>query len=153
MPAEAPLGAFLKEQDLAHLYTILEPHGLEIMTSLLGANRPVFLARIKEWGVVKLGDRQKLANELGKLIKEGRAPTSAAAQPIPHLVPCVWTQTNEVVTVRLRVPGGLDSRKISFNLDMNSMEVLVNGEKTSLAGRLIALVKAAESTWEVSARV
>ena len=66
MPSESlALGSFLKEEDLVHLHDVLESHGgLAELASMLSANRVLFLARLKEWGVSRLVERQRVANGL-----------------------------------------------------------------------------------------
>ena len=147
--ADAPvaLGALLKEADLAHVYAHVEAHEASALASLLAANRVAFLSRLKEWGVSSLADRQRLANALARAAREGRVRT---VRPVSYLVPALWSQTDDTISVRMRVPGGTPSHAISFKLDANSLEVSVSGERTVLHGRLAGLVKTADSTWELA---
>ena len=139
--------ALLAEESLSHLASSLsEVVTLADAQALLSANRPAFLAKLKELGVSKLGERQKLANALSRAEKTGRV---AAAVPVPHMRPCTWTQTDEAVTVKLLVAAGTSGRQIDFELDANSLSIRVGGELSSVAGRLAGLVKPTDSTWEL----
>ena len=63
--------------------------------------------------------------------------------------PCTWTQTDEVVTVKLLVAAGTSGRQVDFVLDANSLSISVGGEPSSVVGRLAGLVKPTDSTWEL----
>ena len=93
----------------------------------------------------QLGERQKLANALSRAAKDGRI---ARARPKSHLLPCTWSQTDGAVGVTLLLPGGTPSSAVSCAFDVNSVEVLVGGERTSLAGRLAGIIKPLDSTWQ-----
>jgi len=148
MPAEPPLalGAFLQAEGLSHLYEKLEEHTLSSLAPLLTANRVEFLGWLKDLGVSKLGDRQRLANGLTKAIKEGRVDV---VKPIPHLIPSTWTQNHETLTIKMLVRGGTPTAQIAVRFDVNSLAVTVNNEKTSVIGRLFATIKPIDSTWEM----
>jgi len=147
MAVALALGAFLKEEDLTHLFETLEPHGtLGVLGATLTANRVLFLSRLKEWGVVRLVERQKLANSLSKAVKAGRV---GAAPPTPHLAPCSWTQTDDSLVIKLAVPSGTHSAEIGVAFEVNSLDISVKGEPSSLCGRLHGLVKPADCLWEL----
>jgi hypothetical protein len=141
------LGAFLKEEGLAHHFETLERHGtLGSLGSMLTANRVLFLGRLKEWGVSKLVERQKLANSLAKAVKMGRV---GSAPPAPHLAPCSWTQTDGSIVIKLFVPSGTQSSGVAVTFDVNSLDVTVGGEPSSVCGRLHGIIKVAECFWEL----
>ena len=138
--------ALLDEESLGHYTTLSEVTTLVDAQSLLAANRVAFLARLKELGVSKVGERQRLANAIGRAQRAGRIETVA---PVPHMRPCTWSQTEETVTVRLTLAPGTASAQVDFALDVNSLVVRVGSEHTSASGRLAGLVKPGDSTWEL----
>ena len=141
------LAALLAEEELGHYSEALcQATTLPDAQSLLAANRVAFLARLKELGVSKVGERQRLANAIGRAQRAGRID---AVAPVPHMSPCTWSQTDEELTLRLRLPAGTASAAVHFDLDVNSLEVRVAGERTSVCGRLAGLVRPADSTWEL----
>jgi len=148
MPSESlALGSFLKEEDLVHLHDVLESHGgLAELASMLSANRVLFLARLKEWGVSRLVERQRVANGLARAIKAGRVGTVAAT---PHLAPCTWTQTDDCLVARLAIPAGTPSSAVAVSFEVNAMDIRVHGEASSMCGRLHGVVKPSDCTWEL----
>ena len=54
---------------------------LEQLMSQLEVGRPALLSTLKEAGVAKLGERQTLANTMGKASREGKLQPGAAASP------------------------------------------------------------------------
>ena len=141
------LGEFLQEHGLQELgprlmdkLSIMEMHGL------LEANRPIFLERLKEVGIDKLAERQKLANALSKAKKRGALPP---ASPMPHLLPCVFKETADQLTVWLAVEAGIKGHQVGFSADANSVDVKVRGERTALSGLLCGHIKPRECTWEL----
>lgn len=141
------LGAFLKEEGLTHHFEMLEPHGtLGSLGSMLTANRVLFLGRLKEWGVTKLVERQKLANSLARAVKAGRV---GSAPPAPHLAPCSWTQTDGGLVIKLAVPSGTQSSEVAVVFDVNSLDVTIGGEPSSVCGRLHGIIKVADCFWEL----
>ena len=141
------LEALLEEESLGHYTTTLcQATTLADAQSLLAANRVAFLARLKELGVSKVGERQRLANAIGRAQRAGRIE---AVAPVPHMRPCTWSQTEETVTVRLTLAAGTASAQVGFSLDVNSLVVRVGDEHTSASGRLAGLVKPGDSTWEL----
>ena len=85
-PTSPPtLGELATWARLSHLVTTAsvdatEP--LEALAALLQTGRPALLARIKALGVQKLSERQALANELTRALREGRVPRSPGQLPI-----------------------------------------------------------------------
>ena len=146
-PMALTLEALLEEESLGHYTTTLcQATTLADAQSLLTANRVAFLARLKELGVSKVGERQRLANAIGRAQRAGRIE---AVAPVPHMRPCTWSQTEETVTVRLTLAAGTASAQVGFSLDVNSLVVRVGDEHTSASGRLAGLVKPGDSTWEL----
>ena len=150
MPAEAglDLAALLREEELEHLGPALaDQAGLRELQDLLAANRPFFLTRLKELGVARLGERQKLANALSKAEKAGRL---AASVPVPHLRPATYRETgDDLVVIRLLLPPGAKSNQLAVAIDANSIDVRLLGQATSLVGTLGGLVRAADCLWEL----
>ena len=138
--------ALLEEESLGHYTTLCQATTLADAQSLLTANRVAFLTRLKELGVSKVGERQRLANAIGRAQRAGRI---GAVAPVPHMRPCTWSQTAETVTVRLTLAAGTASALVGFDLDVNSLVVRVGDEHTSASGRLAGLVKPDDSTWEL----
>ena len=138
--------ALLEEESLGHYTTLCQATTLADAQSLLTANRVAFLARLKELGVSKVGERQRLANAIGRAQRAGRIE---AVAPVPHMRPCTWSQTEETMTVRLTLAAGTASALVGFALDVNSLVVRVGDEHTSASGRLGGLVKPDDSTWEL----
>ena len=141
------LHELLEQEQLAHLSDVLcQATTLADAQALLAANRVAFLAKLKEYGVTKVGERQKLANAISRAEKVGRI---GRAVPVPHMRPCTWTQAADFVTLKLMIPAGTSSGQVNFDLDVNSLTIRVGGEATSVSGRLAGLVKPADSTWEL----
>ncbi|KAL1519163.1 hypothetical protein AB1Y20_003423 [Prymnesium parvum] len=141
------LGEFLQRYDLAELGPrLIDKLSIREMQGLLAANRPFFLERLRQAGIEKLIDRQKLANALSRAQKEGSLPPPPA---MPHMNPCYFAETTDQLTVWLSVEAGIKAHQISFSVDANSIQVKVMGEETSLSGRLCGLVKPRECTWEI----
>ena len=138
--------ALLEEESLGHYTTLCQATTLADAQSLLTANRVAFLARLKALGVSKVGERQRLANAIGRAQRAGRI---GAVAPVPHMRPCTWSQTEETMTVRLTLTAGTASALVGFALDVNSLVVRVGDEHTSASGRLAGLVKPDDSTWEL----
>ena len=112
---------------------------------VLLANRPIALQILKTQGVQKLGQRQKICNALAKAIKN----SSAKIKPTPHLTPCLWSQDDATIGIKLTIPKGTPSAKIAFLAHVNSLQLTLDGEETSLVGTLHGVIKAADSTWEI----
>lgn len=71
---------------------------MDQLTSLLHEGRPALLHRLKELGVIKLPDRQKIANELSRLVRERTAPKRANMPPNSKHIPdscCVWVEWSD----------------------------------------------------------
>ena len=75
----------------------------------ISPNRPIFLSRLKQLGVERLGDRQKLANALAKAEKNNRLP---APTPIQHLKPCTFKEFDDLLVVRLLCEHGFKSHQV-----------------------------------------
>ena len=141
------LGQFLQEHGLTELGPkLIEKLSLQEMHGLLMANRPILLERLKEIGIDRLGDRQKLANSLSRASKQGALPP---APPMPHLEPCTFEETAEQLTVWLSVPAGIKAHQMGVDIDANSVQVHVLGERTALRGRLCGHICPAKCTWEL----
>ena len=124
--------AILRDENLEHLLPSLARRDVRELQSLLAANRVAFLAELKALGVAKVGERQKLANAFGRAVKAGRLDAQA---PTPHMRPCMWTQTHDGLTVRLRVPGGTLASRLAVRLEPKSVEVRLGDERTAATGR------------------
>ena len=73
------LRALLDASGLAHLATPLQAQALPALLQAVVDDRALLLSSLKLQGVANLGDRQKLANALGKLARErGLEPSPAA---------------------------------------------------------------------------
>lgn len=114
----------------------------------LAANRPHLLAHVKELGIAKLPDRQKLANAIARAEKAGQMPAAALAA-LPHLRPPVYEEAEDRVSVRLKVPAGTTTHQLRCNIDANSVRVEYCGERTAACGRLCGHVLPSESDWEI----
>lgn len=152
MPAapKLTLSGFLKEADLFQLLPLFvteaNPTSLGELQALNAANRPVLLTKLKELGVGTLGERQKLANALSKAEKAG---TIDVAVPVPHLTPCVYTDSDFALTVRLKISPETLSHQLKFHVDANSLSMDLFSEPTACRGKLFALVKPKDCTWEI----
>jgi hypothetical protein len=145
------LSGFLKEADMFHLLPLfvkdeLNPVGLPELQALGSANRPLLLARLKELGVSKLGERQQFASALSRAEKAG---TVAAPVPTPHLIPVVYTEADETITVRLKIDPSVLSHQLKFHVDANSLSLELLGEPTACCGKLHGLLKPKDCTWEI----
>lgn len=143
------LGAFLQAEGLSELGpTLFEKITLSEMQSLLASNRPKFLTKLKELGIVRLGERQKLANALTKAEKDGRL---TASRPIRQLIPPCYRENEDgtTITVRLQLPPAVRSTQITFTCDVNSLKVSILGEHSACCGTLCGIIKPADSTWEI----
>ena len=87
----------VEENGLVHLLPILGGQDLAQLCSTCKSDRVRFLAELKSLGVAKLGDRQKVANALGRDRREGRiwlpgeeppASTKAASRE-PPIAPAI----------------------------------------------------------------
>ena len=117
MSEDIGLDTFLQEEGLGDLGALLFEHTTLVeLQSLLSSHRPLLLARLKQLGVVRLGDRQKLANSLARAEKLGRLPP---ATPVAHLRPCTYSEHNDVLVVRLGCEHGLRSQHVGFSCDVN----------------------------------
>ena len=84
------------------------------MQSRLLANRPLFLEHLRRHGVEKLGERQKLANQIGKAEKAGQLPNPV--RRYPYLEPPTYEEEDgnrETMTVKLRVPAGTTPNQLA----------------------------------------
>ena len=69
-----PLATLLDEIGLGHLEQLLCGESLSICLLRLSEGRPAFLRYLKDLGVSQLTERQRLANKLGRALREGRVP-------------------------------------------------------------------------------
>ena len=146
-PSYPGLGQFLQEYGLTDMgLTLMDKLTLQEMHALLFANRPFFLERLKAVGITRPPDRQKLANALSKASKAGAFPPP---NPLPHLHPCIFTETAETLTIRLTAAAGVKSHQVQFSVDVNSVSVTVLGERTALCGHLSGIVKPKDCSWEI----
>lgn len=120
---------------------------LNDLQSRLAANRPHFLAFVRELGVDKLPDRQKLAVAISKAEKAGQIPS--ASMKLPHLRPPVFEEDRERVSVWLKVPAGTSTNQLKMHLDANTLRVEYLGEPTAVGGRLCGLVLPTECDWQL----
>jgi len=67
-----PLPALLQQASLEHLQDTLAQYNVSELRAKLEVGRPALLQFLKEAGVSRLGDRQKLANTLAKAERESR---------------------------------------------------------------------------------
>ena len=68
------LATLLDEIGLGHLEQLLCGESLSICLLRLSEGRPAFLRYLKDLGVSQLTERQRLANKLGRALREGRVP-------------------------------------------------------------------------------
>ncbi|KAL1524620.1 hypothetical protein AB1Y20_019509 [Prymnesium parvum] len=149
MPAEIGLGEFLQQQGLSELGSVLfETITLREMQSLLSANRPKFLTKLKELGVHQLGDRQKLANALTKMERLGQLP---ASEPIFHLIPPSYVEDEEeaMLVVRLLLPASARRAHLAVSIAPRALHVRLRGERTSCCGTLFAPIDPHDSSWQL----
>ena len=151
MVASQPLLATLAELLEAHglerlVETLHEKASLADLQSRLASNRPLMLAHLKAIGVDRLGDRQALANALSKSEKSGQI---AAAVPIAQLRPPIFDEDDDALTVKLKLPPHVSSNQLKMRVDANSLRVELCGEATACCGKLHALVRPSDCTWEL----
>lgn len=154
--ADAPvethtLTSLLEAAGLEHLHACLvDKTSLDEMQSRLLANRPLFLEFLRGHGVDKLGERQKLANQIGKAEKAGQLPNPV--RRYPHLEPPVFDEeggSKEVMTVRLKVPAGTSPNQLKVAFDFDRLTVKYCGGVTSATGKLSGTVRPTECTWQI----
>ena len=151
MVASQPLLATLAELLEAHglerlVETLHEKASLADLQSRLASNRPLMLAHLKAIGVDRLGDRQALANALSKSEKSGQI---AAAVPIAQLRPPIFDEDDDALTVKLKLPPHVSSNQLKMRVNANSLRVELCGEATACCGKLHALVRPSDCTWEL----
>ena len=148
MPAQqfVTISNLLQANDLSHVFTHLKDESLCDMQKLQSSNRPRLLSHLKGLGVDKLGDRQAIANALLKAERDGQLPTQRA---IPHLQAPVFYEDDESVTAKLKVPADTTSNQLKVHIDVNSVCVELQGAPTACTGKLHAIIKPADSLWEL----
>ena len=67
---DVSLASLLDNLNLSHLRSPLHGHSLAILAQLVVDSRPELLSQLKRDGVASLGDRQKVANAIGKTARE-----------------------------------------------------------------------------------
>ncbi|KAL3913800.1 MAG: hypothetical protein SGPRY_007851 [Prymnesium sp.] len=148
MSAPPSLPALLEQEGLAHLAPALQAARVSELQALLASNRPALLSELKRMGVTRLGDRQRLANALGRLERLGHLPT---ASPVLQLIPPTYeeSEASSTISIRLQIPAGMARHEVSFSCETSRLDVRLAGSPTSCCGTLWAPVKHAESTWEI----
>ena len=116
------LSAYGDEHNLSHL---TESIGSEDLTSLcneLAENRVAFLARLKQLGVSKLGDRQKVANCLSRDRRESRLwlPGDPAPPPQKSAAPLL---PRPVAAPTLKAASNLQSPERSASMRNASIDI------------------------------
>ena len=77
------MAAVLTELGLGHLSESLSNETFETCAVALQKDRPAFLAHLKQLGVTRLADRQKLANSISRLLRtESHMPGASEPPPI-----------------------------------------------------------------------
>ena len=144
----ASLSEVLTAANLEHLEEVLASTTLDDLQRRLSSDRPACLTHMKHLGVLKLGERQALANAIQKAEHTGSLAASAG---ISYLKPCVWDESDDLstITVTLLIPAGTTSNQLKVKLDVNSIHVEYLGEATSACGKLIDAVKTADCVWEL----
>lgn len=122
---------------------------LSSLQALLAVNRPHLLEHLRELGVSKLGERQKLANALAKAQREGQLPPPPAVEHLAHFKPPIFVDDESTVTVWLKVATGTSSNQLKMHVDANSLRVEYCGEPTAVRGKLQGTVKAADCGWQL----
>lgn len=146
----AALLPLLQAHSLQHLFPVLQDITLDDLQTRLASNRPMLLTYLKELGVIKLGERQALANALAKSEKVGQLP---AARTIPHLQPPVFEEDDSSIIIHIKVPPQTAANQLKVSIDVNSLHVELQGQPTAASGKLYAVVKPHDCLWElVSAR-
>ena len=148
MASELTLQSLLVDAALPHLAERLVGKGASLgdLRSRLSSNRPLFLSHLRELGVDKLGDRQRLANALAKAERTERLlpPT-----PMPQLRPCTYEEDDATLTVTISLPAAVTSNQLTVTIDVNSVAVELMGVPTALTGKLFAPIRPHECTWQI----
>ena len=130
-----------------HCESLSTKSSLDELLSRLRVNRPLFLEYVRELGLSKLNDRQKLANALAKADRTGQLPVPTLA--LPHLKPCTFEEDDAAVTVRLSVPSATSTNQLKITLDAASLKVDYCGGPTAAHGKLGGQIVTADAFWEV----
>ena len=120
---------------------------LDELLSRLKVNRPLFLEYLREIGLSKLNDRQKLANVLAKAERLGQLP--AATMALPHLKVPEFEEDDGKLTVRLQVPGGTATNQLNVKVEATRLTVQYCNGPTAAHGTLGGRVLAADAFWEI----
>ena len=143
------LDSLLEASELGYLAADLaDKTSVSDLQSRLLANRPLFLDHIRLLGVTKLGERQKLANAIGKYEKSGQLPLPT--RRFPHLEPPIYDEEDgQTMTVRLKVPAGTAPNQLTLNIEFNTMRAEYCGGVTAAHGTLCGSVKPPDCTWQI----
>jgi hypothetical protein len=147
-PASYTLAALCESCGLDHHILALEGNlTLADLQSRLLANRPLLLEHLRGLGMEKLAERQRLANAVGKAEKAGQLPPPEPKYP--HLVPSIYEQDKETMTVRLKVASGTSSNQLKVRIDFHQLSVQYCTGPTAVNGKLHGAVKPSECTWQI----
>ena len=141
----------LQAHELQHLFAALnEKTTLSDLQRENATGRPLLLAHLRSLGVEKLGDRQALANAIAKSEKDGQLPPPP--RPIAQLLPPLFDETDDAITIWLKIPPETMANQLKVKSDANSLHVELRGEATACSGKLHDLVKPADTLWEIVRR-
>mmetsp|Transcript_69279 Transcript_69279/g.115148 ORF Transcript_69279/g.115148 Transcript_69279/m.115148 type:complete len:602 (+) Transcript_69279:220-2025(+) len=100
------LAATLESLDLLHLEDALKCEGLDSLKSKLRESRPGFLQHLKQCGISKLAERQKLANGIAKLQRSAsgniRLEHRELASEPAYAQPMLLGELNELLECMLK---------------------------------------------------
>ena len=142
------LSSLLEECGLEeHTATLVEKTTLNDLQSRLAVNRPHMLDCLKNFGIAKLGERQRFANAMSRAEKAGQLPPPTLS--FPHLKPAIFEETEDTVSVRLALHGGTAPNQLSVHFDATSVRVQYMGGPTAASGKLYGPIRPSESHWQI----